>query len=89
MTALLSDISAWEGWTVPGGFNPLYRRGNVVNPERHKIRDEIQPQTDIAVQPRPIGDERGGILKELHKLIKGEESQAKITDALPRYRLQQ
>ena len=88
MTSLLPDISAWTAWIVPGGYNPMYRKGPVVTPDGHRVRDEIN-QPHVEIQPRPhLGDERTGLLKEIHKLIKGEAS-AKITEALPGYRLQQ
>ena len=87
MTSLLPDISAWTGDIVPGGYDPRYRKGPVVTPDGHRVNDEIT-QPNIQVEPRShLGDERTGLLKEIHQLIKGEAT-AKIAEALPRYRLQ-
>ena len=87
MTALLPDISAWTAWIIPGGFNPMYRQGPTVTFEGHRIRDQVN-QTNVQIQPRAeLGDEREGLLKEIHKMIKGEAT-GKIAEALPQYRLQ-
>ena len=81
MSSHIGNISAWE--ILPDRINPRFRAGPVVDPRKNRIIDVQAPETSI--EARPIGDDKGDILKHLTKLIKGETT-AKITEALPRYR---
>lgn len=81
MSSHIADISAWT--IGPDKFDMRFRAGKVVTPSLEPVIDTAPPDTQV--QARPIGDERGDILKKLSKLIEGEQT-AKITEALPRYR---
>ena len=83
MTALLGDISAWEGTVVPGVINPFYRLGATVNPRHQNARDTAAPSQEI--KTRPGLGEGDQLIKQLVTALKAVKME-KITDALPNYR---
>ena len=83
MTALLGDISAWEGHVVPGVLDPMYRLGATINPRHQPVTDVVAPTTEI--KPKEGLGEGGTLIKQLVNVLQ-KVDMAKITEAIPQYR---